>query len=123
VAEAPVIGHGTGTIGKLFQRDAAPGIDPMFLTDNPHNQLFAVAIQLGLVGAVVLVAMWVAHLALLRGRSLLAWLGFVIVLQHVMGSLFNSFLFDFTHGWLYVFGVGIAGGVARRDAPGASASG
>jgi O-antigen ligase len=32
-----------------------------------------------------------------------------------VGSLFNSHLFDFTHGWGYVIGVGIAGGVMLRN--------
>ena len=111
VAEAPLIGHGTGTIGNLFRRDARPASDPMLVSDNPHNQLLAVAIPLGLLGAVVLVALWIAHLALFGERSLIAWLGLTIVVQTVVGSLFNSFLFDFSHGWLYVLGVGIAGGV------------
>ena len=30
--------------------------------------------------------------------------------QNVVSSLFNSHLFDFTHGWIYVVGVGIAAG-------------
>src|SRR5262249_39991965 len=57
VSEAPLVGHGTGTIGKLFRRDATPDTDPMFITDNPHNQLLTVAIQLGLLGASVLIAL------------------------------------------------------------------
>jgi hypothetical protein len=28
-----------------------------------------------------------------------------------VSSLFNSHLFDFGQGWLYVFGVGLTGGV------------
>ncbi len=120
IGEAPLVGHGTGTIAKLFRRDATPDMDPMrrmLLTDNPHNQLLAVAIQLGLLGTVVLIAFWIAHLLLFRDRSLIAWLGLTIALQNVVGSLFNSFLFDFSHGWLYVFGVGIAGGVTLRGTP------
>jgi hypothetical protein len=33
--------------------------------------------------------------------------------QNVISSQFNSHLFDFTHGWLYVFGVGVIGGMVR----------
>ncbi len=33
----------------------------------------------------------------------------------MIGSLFNSHLFDFTHGWTYVLGVGIAGGTVLKD--------
>jgi len=35
----------------------------------------------------------------------------MVVIQNIIGSLFNSHLFDFTEGWIYVFGVGIAGGM------------
>ena len=115
IREAPVIGHGTGTITALFTestigRTGAAGS----ATTNPHNQTFAVAIQLGLIGAAVLWAMWLAHLWLFRGPGLAAWIGLVIVAQNIVGSLFNSHLFDFTQGWVYVFGAGVAGGIVLK---------
>ena len=113
VLTAPIIGHGTGSIPEQY-RKAAVGDEPRSLA-NPHNQILAVAVQLGLVGAAVLVAMWAAHFMLFRGSSLTAWIGITIVTQNVVSSLFNSHLFDFTQGWLYVFGVGIAGGTALRE--------
>jgi hypothetical protein len=76
-----------------------------------------VALQLGIVGALVLVAMWIAHLALFRGGTLLAWLGLVVVVDNIVSSFFNSHLFDFTQGWLYVFSVGVIGGAVLRQAP------
>jgi hypothetical protein len=117
VSEAPIIGHGTGSIRDLFRR-AAVGHTGMaaLASDNPHNQTFAVAIQLGLVGGAVLIAMWLAHLLLFRGGELAAWIGLVVVVQNIVGSLFNSHVFDFTHGWGYVLGVGIAGGVVLKRA-------
>jgi hypothetical protein len=48
---------------------------------------------------------------LFRGAALAAWIGLVVVVQNLVGSLFNSQLFDFTHGWAYVIGVGVCGGV------------
>ncbi len=115
VAMAPVIGHGTGSIPEQFRRVAVgqTGASSAAST-NPHNQIFAVAIQLGLLGAAVLVAMWVAHFMLFCGGGLNAWIGMIIVVQNVVSSLFNSHLFDFSQGWLYVFGVGVAGGMALR---------
>ena len=115
VAEAPIIGHGTGSIAMLFRRDVTLGTTFWLLTDNPHNQLLSTMLQLGVLGAVVLVAMWIAHLALFCDRSLMAWLGLVIVVQNIVGSVFNSSLFDFSHGWLYVLGVGIAGGSVLHE--------
>jgi O-antigen ligase len=112
VAEAPVIGHGTGTIREQFRRVATgeSGASSL-IAANPHNQTLAVAIQLGLVGTIILYAMWIAHLLLFRGEGLAAWIGLAVVVQNMVGSLFNSHLFDFTHGWGYVIGVGIAGGI------------
>jgi O-antigen ligase len=123
VAEAPLIGHGTGTIPKLFQRGTTADTDPQLPTDNPHNQLLAVMLQVGLLGAAALFAMWVAHLVLFRGRTLVAWFGLVVVVQNIVGSLFNSYLFDFSQGWLYVVGVGVAGGVVLHGTPRAAIEG
>jgi hypothetical protein len=58
--------------------------------------------------------MWIAHLLLFRGQTLQEWIGLVVVTQNIVGSLLNSHLADFTQGWIYVFGVGVAGGMVRR---------
>ena len=76
------------------------------------------AVQWGVVGVVLLYAMWLTHLLLFRGEGLAAWVGLLVVVQNVSTSLFNSHLFDFQEGWMYVLGVGVAGGMvlrARRD--------
>ena len=116
VEEAPLIGHGTGSITELYRRSAVgqTGADATVST-NPHNQTFAVAIQLGVLGVIVLYAMWISHARLmfsLPGQE--GWIGSLLVIQNVISSLFNSHLFDFTQGWTYVFGVGIIGGVALQ---------
>jgi O-antigen ligase len=115
-AEAPVIGHGTGSTRGLFEA-AATG--PAVLAQgqvigNPHNQTLNVAVQWGTVGVVILYAMWLSHFALFRGEGLAAWVGLMVVVQNVFSSLFNSHLFDFHEGWMYVLGVGIAGGMVLR---------
>jgi O-antigen ligase len=116
VEAAPIFGHGTGSIAEQF-RNASVGQTGLAAktSGNPHNQIFAVAIQLGLVGAGVLAAMWIAHFMLFRGSGLIAWIGVVIVTDNVVSSLVNSHLFDFTQAWLYIFGVGVAGGTALRE--------
>ncbi len=116
IKDAPVIGHGTGSIAEQFRRAAAgeSGAEGV-ASVNPHNQIFAVAIQLGSVGAIVLAAMWVAHLLLFRGGGAAAWIGMVVVIENVVSSAVNSHLFDFTQGWLYVFGVGVAGGMVLKQ--------
>ena len=45
----------------------------------------------------------------------LAWIGLVVVTANIVGSLFNSFIFDFTEGWIYVIGVGVAAGMLQRQ--------
>jgi O-antigen ligase len=113
---SPVAGFGTGSIPMLLTPAGVQGVDAIFATVNPHNQILVVALQLGLIGTVVLLAMWVAHLALFRGSGLISWIGLVAVVQNMVGSLFNSHLSDFTQGWLYVFAVGVLGGTALRQA-------
>jgi O-antigen biosynthesis protein WbqV len=117
-AEAPIIGHGTGSTRGLFEH-AATG--PKVLAGgqvigNPHNQTLNIAVQWGVVGVAVLYAMWWFHLLLFRGDGLVAWIGLLVVVQNIFTSLFNSHLFDFHEGWMYVLGVGIAGGIMLRTA-------
>jgi O-antigen ligase len=115
IAAAPVIGHGTGSIKHMFEKAVAGETgDWEKASANPHNQTLAVGIQLGFAGIAVLFAMWLAHLWLFRPPGLIAWVGLVVVVQNIVSSLFNSHLFDFTQGWTYVFGVGVAGGMVLR---------
>jgi len=110
VVAAPVIGHGTGSIRDQFSRVVGTSGPSTIISDNPHQQTLTVAIQLGLVGVFVLYAMWIAHLLLFPGGGLVGWCGLLVVAQNVAASLFNSSLFDFSQGWLYVFCVGTLGG-------------
>jgi O-antigen ligase len=121
-AEAPLIGHGTGSTRGLFEH-AATG--PRFLVGgqvvgNPHNQTLNVAVQWGIAGVIVLYAMWWFHLMLFRGEGLAAWIGLLVVVQNIFTSLFNSHLFDFHEGWMYVLGVGVAGGMVLKRSAGAA---
>ncbi len=112
VSETPILGHGTGTIMEQFRRHA-DGPTGSTAT-NPHNQVFTVAIQLGAVGVVILLAMWAAHWLMFTGQGLPAWIGLMVVTQNIISCQFNSHLLDFTQGWLYVFGVGVFGGTVLR---------
>jgi O-antigen ligase len=120
IKTAPVIGHGTGSIPDQFHRTAVgEGLSGLH-ANNPHSQVFAVAIQIGFVGVAVLIAMWLAHLMLFTGGGLVPWIGIVMVVQNIVSSQFNSHLFDSLHGWLYVFGFGVIGGMALRQRAGVS---
>ncbi|MCK1627587.1 O-antigen ligase family protein [Bradyrhizobium sp. 160] len=116
-AEAPIFGHGTGSTRGLFERVATPRGQYQASAEvigNPHNQTLNVAVQWGAIGIAALYAIWILHLLLFRGEGLADWIGLLVVVQNVFTSLFNSHLFDFHEGWMYVIGVGVAGGMVIR---------
>jgi O-antigen ligase len=116
IAAAPVFGHGTGTVLDLFRRLASEGEGASaVVTDQPHNQTFQIAIQLGFVGAALLFGVWISHLFMFRGGGLAAWLGAGVVVQNIVACIFNTYLLEFTFGWIYVFGVGVLGGMMFRQ--------
>jgi O-antigen ligase len=116
VEQAPVIGHGTGSVKAKFAEIVAAERSNRPPTVNPHNQTFMVAIQLGFFGVLALYAMWMAHFGLfLRGTGLVSWIGLAVVTQNMIGGLFNTHLFDVVQGWTYFFGVGAAGGYVLRQ--------
>jgi hypothetical protein len=113
--ESPIVGHGTGSTESLFIQAAAgqKGIAAEVIR-NPHNQTLNVAVQWGVLGIVVLYVLWLSHLLMFRGEGLFNWIGLLVVVQNIFTSLFNSHIFDFHEGWMYVLGVGIAGGAVLR---------
>jgi hypothetical protein len=114
-ATAPIAGHGTGSTEGLFMQSAAgqTGVAAEVIR-NPHNQTLNVAVQWGVIGIIVLYAMWLSHLLMFRGPGLYNWIGLLVVVQNIFTSLFNSHIFDFHEGWMYVIGVGVAGGLVAR---------
>jgi O-antigen ligase len=114
-AEAPIFGHGTGSTRGLFEQaavgKAGAGAE---IIGNPHNQTLNVGVQWGVIGIAILYAMWLQHLLLFRGGGPVAWVGLLVVVQNIFTSLFNSHLFDFHEGWMYVLGVGVAGGMVSK---------
>jgi O-antigen ligase len=112
-AQAPLAGHGTGSSQGLFERAAQEPswIPRVRVFPNPHNQALHVAIQWGITGIGALWAIWILHFQLFRGDGFAKWIGLLVVVQNVFTSLFNSHLFDFHEGWMYVIGVGVAGGI------------
>jgi hypothetical protein len=116
-AEAPLKGHGTGSTRGLFEQAATgaiAGTAAAEVVGNPHNQTLNVAVQWGVIGVVLLYAMWLSHLMLFRGEGLINWIGLLVVVQNIFTSLFNSHIFDFHEGWMYVLGTGVAGGMVLK---------
>lgn len=111
-SEAPLIGQGTGSVKSLFAESAVgqTGASAEVIA-NPHNQTLYTAVQWGTLGVFILYGMWLSHLLLFRGTTLAHWVGLLVVVQNILTSTFNSHLFDFVPGWIYVLGVGVAGGM------------
>jgi len=115
IEEAPIFGHGTGSIGSLFAQSAQGQIGLMAqVTTNPYQETLSIGIQLGILGIAALWVMWISQLYLFRGQSMADWIGLVIVVYTVISSMSDPELFDSHRGWTYVFGVGVAGGVILR---------
>jgi O-antigen ligase len=107
VLGAPLLGHGTGSVRLLSEKltEGEPRSARVIIPGNPHNQVLAVGVQLGLFGMLLLCVMWLAHWQLFEGTGRWALAGSVLVAQNIVSSLFNSHLFDVTPSWIYIIGV------------------
>lgn len=115
ISSAPIFGHGTGSIRALFAASAIGQTGIMAeVTTNPYQETLAVGIQFGIIGIVLLWMIWIAHLWLFRGNRLPDWIGTVVVIFAIIGSIFGRELFASNEGLIYVFSVGIAGGATLR---------
>ncbi len=115
IKEAPLFGLGTGSTKSLYQSLEATRPSPYGeAVPDPHNQFLAIAIQVGLVGGVILLVMWAVHFSMFIGRSFASAIGQAVVIQNFIGSLFNSHLSTVTQGMLYCLAVGLLGGIVQR---------
>jgi len=116
IENAPLIGNGTGSIRRLFEKDAADkSLAPDAVTANPHNQTLYFGVEWGILGVTLLFAMWIAHLLIFTEVRWVSWIGLLVVAQNIIGSVFNSHISDSVEGWLYVMGVGIAAGTISNE--------
>src|SRR4051812_21150779 len=59
IKQAPLLGHGTGSIRPLYQSLEATRPSPYGqAVPDPHNQFLHVVLQVGLIGGALLLAMW-----------------------------------------------------------------
>lgn len=116
IRSAPLAGHGTGSIRGLFEHEAIGKtvIDDQIVA-NPHNQTLYFAIEWGVIGIILLWAMWIAHFLMFTEMRWISWLGIIVVSQNIFDSLFNSHISDYVEGWIYVMGVGVAAGIVFRS--------
>jgi len=104
VREAPIFGVGTGGYAIKYQEVAArEGLTGGRVSVNPHNEYLMIASQQGLVGLVLLIALWAVQWRASGGltperRDLTR----ALLLIMATGNLFNSFLLDNLEGHFYL---------------------
>ena len=100
IEQKPVFGHGTGSF-KAAQADLIKGSETQ-PTDNPHNEYLMIAVQTGIVGLTLWLALLGAQLiAAFRLQPPRKFLLQGVVVAMAAGCLMNSFLFDSHQGHFY----------------------
>lgn len=102
IEEKPFLGHGTGSFAH--DHDLLIKGTKTKSTDNPHNEYLFIAVQLGVVGLFVFLALFAAqwycsYFLSLRER----WLVQGVIVSMAAGCLMNSFLFDSHQGHYFAF--------------------
>lgn len=96
IAEKPLLGHGTGSFAKAYQRIAS---NELVGSGNPHNEFFMISIQLGFLGLLVYLGFLASQYYYSKKLpNTEKWLAQGLLLSLVVTSLFNSPLMDHTEG-------------------------
>ena len=100
IAEKPVLGHGTGSFAKEYERIAR---GESLMAKNPHNEFLMIAVQLGLVGVFIYLGFLVSQYYCARKLpNKEKWLAQGILLTLVVTSLFNTPIMDHAEGHWFV---------------------
>ena len=99
MAEKPLLGYGTGSFSKEYQRIA---VEEKFKTNNPHNEFLMIGVQLGLLGVLVYTGFLASQIYYARKLpDQYKWLAQGLLMSLVIASLFNSPFLDHTEGHWY----------------------
>ncbi len=106
-AQHPLMGVGTGGFPKAYAAQVAG--TGKAETRNPHNEFLHMAIQIGVLGVVLLAALFVIQwrLAARLPSPMYRGLARGLVLTMVIGCMLNSFLLDHTEGLFYAWLTGL----------------
>lgn len=117
VAEHPLAGVGTGGFPAAYERKVQ-GSD-MLPTRNPHNEYLLLAAQLGIGGALLLLALFHVQwrLGARLNSSMETGLARGLVIAMAIGCLFNSFLLDHAEGLFFAWMSGLLFAGYRSDTP------
>lgn len=117
IARHPFAGTGTGSFPRVYREEIAgtAGVP----SRNPHSEYLLEAVQIGVAGPLLLLALWAALWR--TGRRLPPRerdLARGLALAFATGCLFNSLLLDHTEGLLFAWLAGLATGALRPAAGG-----
>jgi O-antigen ligase len=113
IAEKPLLGYGTGSFEKEFQRVAS---SELFVTKNPHNEFLMIGVQLGLLGLSVYLGFLASQYRYARklpDRE--KWLAQGVLLSLIVTSLFNSPFLDHTEGHWFASMIALCFASLRAD--------
>ena len=107
VREHALFGTGTGSFPKVYA-DHVVGT-AMAATANPHNEYLNIAVQLGVVGLLMMLFVFYSEgrLAAALPTAHERHLAYGLVITFVIGCLFNSMLMDHTEGLLFAWASGL----------------
>jgi len=106
IKQKPWIGYGTGSFKGIYKEQARE--NQWLTTSNPHNEYINVFFQLGILGLAAILFLF-GKLFIMSFRLPILEQRFAqgILVAIGIGSLGNSWLMDFTPGYLFVLFVGI----------------
>lgn len=105
----PIFGGGTGSLQNEYYTVEEPDKHKLGRLPNPHNQFLLTTQELGIIGLLVLLAMWATHwkVSYLLTHNLDAHILRGLILTIIVGSLFNSLLLDASEGKFFCILAGI----------------
>jgi len=109
IQQHPIFGGGTGSLEVEYKPLAEKLHSELVRVPNPHNQYLLTLQELGIVGLVFLIGMWLTHWTV-SYKLLNEEYGFVLrglVITIMVGSLFNSLILDASEGQFYCILAGI----------------
>ena len=105
----PIFGGGTGSLESEYKPLAENQHSAMAKVTNPHNQYLLTTQELGVVGLICLLWMWLTHwrASYRFGSDEYAYALHGLIITVTVGSLFNSLILDAAEGQFYCVLAGI----------------
>lgn len=114
--EKPIFGYGTGSFAAVQKKVVSSRKTRR--TDNPHSEYLFIGVQLGWVGLMTFILLFIVQW--LRSYNLSSenkWLVQGVILGMAAGCVMNSFLFDSHQGHFFAFLSGLFFSSVRRPHP------